>query len=93
MNIPGHMAKRIGEWRKKGGAVADVLDDLTKAHGEIYTLMARDNFPRFTKTQPFTDLLSEIGSYDASVASLVSDQDLTMLVQDGEGLAQAHLSA
>ena len=58
---------------------------MRKAQDEIYTLMARDNFPRFTKSQPFEDLLEEIGSYSETAATLVSDNDLTMLVQDGEG--------
>ena len=58
---------------------------MRKAQDEIYTLMARDNFSRFTKTQPFQDLLAEIGSYSDAVAQMVSDDDLTMLVQDGEG--------
>ena len=52
-----------------------------------------DNYARFVKTPKFEELLVDIGSYDASVASVVNEDDLTMLIQDGEGLAQAHLSA
>ena len=63
---------------------------MVEAQGEIYTLMARDNFPRFTKTEAFAELLKQIGSYDAAVTSLVSQEDLTMLVQDGESLAATH---
>ena len=79
-------------WYDADGAYDAVLKRITDAQGEIYTLMARDNFPRFTKSDAFAGLLVQIGSYDASVASLVSQEDLTMLVQDGEGLAQAHLT-
>ena len=124
VNIPSNMCKKITAWRKGDVQPAsEVLEDLAAAQNEVYTLMARDNFSRFTKTpvtlarlrvlnaafdvltdgetgaracvstQAFADLLVEIGSYDASVTSLVSNDDLTMLVQDGEGLAQAHLSA
>ena len=65
------------------------MQAIRKAQDEIYVLMARDNYPRFTKSQPFQDLLDAIGSYDAAVSELVSDKDLTMLVQDGEGMDAA----
>ena len=80
-------------WRKSGEPVSAVLPHLTSAQSEIYTLMSRDNYARFVKTPKFEELLVDIGSYDASVASVVNEDDLTMLIQDGEGLAQAHLSA
>ena len=43
--------------------------------------------------QAFAKLLAEFGAYDATVTSLISESDLTMLVQDGEGLGQSNLSA
>lgn len=94
VNIPSGQQKAIKAWRDSGPTgVTDFVKLLKAAQGEIYTLMARDNFPRFTKLGDFTALLSELGSYHTSVTELVSDSDLTMLVQDGEQLAAAHLSA
>ena len=71
----------------------ELLAALRKAQDEIYTLMARDNFPRFTKTAAFEDFLQEVGSYDQGLTKLVSDTDLTMLVQDGEGAENDQLEA
>ena len=93
VNIPSGMQRAIVAWRKSGEPVSAVLPHLTSAQSEIYTLMSRDNYARFVKTPKFEELLVDIGSYDASVASVVNEDDLTMLIQDGEGLAQAHLSA
>jgi len=85
VNIPGGLQKQIKE------AMSDAEFDVGKAmvfvkraQSEIYMLMSRDNLPRFVKSQPFLDLLKELGSYDASVTELVSENDLSMLVQDGE---------
>lgn len=86
VNIPGPLQKKLKDLDSKSDSDFDeLLKALRKAQDEIYTLMARDNFPRFTKTTPFEEFLKEIGSYDDAVTSLVSDNDLTMLVQDGEG--------
>ena len=86
VNIPGGLQKKIKALDEAVAAdFGELVSALKKAQDEIYVLMARDNFPRFTKTQAFEDLLSELGSYDAAVTELVSDNDLTMLVQDGEG--------
>jgi len=93
VNIPSHMQKKIIQWKNDDGSAADCLPLMLQAQTEIYTLMARDNFPRFIKSQAFSELLAELGSYDWSVASLVSNNDLTMLVSDGEGIAQANLAA
>ena len=87
------MQKKIIKWKEEGASAAEALPLMVQAQGEIYTLMARDTFPRFVKSKPWESLLVELGSYDASVTSLVSDNDLTMLVQDGENLVTANLSA
>jgi len=86
VNIPGILQKQIKA--SMDGADFDVpasLALLKRAQSEIYMLMSRDNLPRFVKSEPFLALLKEIGSYDASVTDLVSENDLSMLVQDGEG--------
>lgn len=111
VNIPSHQQKGIKamydsgalEWANplKGEAVEEMVGKMKDAQTEIYVLMARDNYPRFVKSSAFDELLSEVGSYDASVTELVSENDLTMLVQDGEGsgedgesnLMNAHLNA
>ena len=90
VNIPGPLQKKIKDL--DADPISDwaaVVQAIRKAQDEIYVLMARDNYPRFTKSQPFQDLLDAIGSYDAAVSELVSDKDLTMLVQDGEGMDAA----
>jgi len=86
VNIPGILQKQIKA--SMDGADFDVpasLALLKRAQSEIYMLMSRDNLPRFVKSELFLALLKEIGSYDASVTDLVSENDLSMLVQDGEG--------
>jgi len=83
VNIPGGQQKDIVA--SKDGPVDVLLKKIKVAQGEIYLLMARDNFPRFTKAQPFLDFMQDIGSYGASVKDVVAESDLTMLVQDGEG--------
>ena len=102
VNIPGFLQKAIKDMNDAGDAtaLADLVGKLKDAQTEIYVLMARDNFPRFVKSEPFSAVLEELGSYDASVTQLVSESDLTMLVQDGEGaseeeggLMSAHLNA
>ena len=97
VNINSKQQNNIKDWQGSGKGYSYVIEYMKEAQGEIYTLMARDNFPRFTKAQPFADLLVWIGSYATTDAmAFVSESDLTMLVQDGEGggeLAKAHLSA
>jgi len=88
VNIPGGLQKKIKDASDDSTTdFTDLMKLIKKAQDEIYVLMQRDNFPRFTKTQAFENLLKELGSYDEGVADLVSDNDLTMLVQDGEGHA------
>ena len=84
VNIPGGMQKAI-EAADKAGDAATLFEKMKDAQAEIYLLMARDNYPRFVKSKEFEDLLKEIGSYGDEVKDLVSEKDLTMLVQDGEG--------
>ena len=84
VNIPGPLQKEIVKADKEGD-VKSLYSNLRLAHKEIYQLMARDNYPRFIKGKDFEELLSDIASEGASVANLVSEQDLTLLVQDGEG--------
>lgn len=84
VNIPGGMQKAIIAAEKTGDAET-LFSEFRNAQGEIYLLMARDNWPRFVKTDEFQSLLDEIGSYGEDVKELVSESDLTMLVQDGEG--------
>jgi len=84
VNIPGKMQKEI-EAADKAKDLRTLFDKLRDAQAEIYLLMARDNWPRFIKSDPFAKLLADIGSYGEEVKGLVSEQDLMMLVQDGEG--------
>lgn len=92
VNIPGGMQKAILAAEKEKDAVT-FFDKMKDAQGEIYLLMARDNWPRFNKSKAFLDLLEEIGSYGEDVKDLVSEDDLTMLVQDGEGGGGGALNA
>jgi len=91
VNIPGGLQKAILDAEKAikdeemGVGMQKLYDKLRSAQGEIYLLMSRDNFPRFIKSDQFHKLLDEIGSYGEAVRALVSEQDLTLLVQDGEG--------
>jgi len=91
VNIPGGLQTEIlnlekgVEDKEMGKGLAKLYDKLRQAQGEIYLLMSRDNFPRFIKGEGFIKLLEEIGSYGESVKELVSEQYLTLLVQDGEG--------
>ena len=51
VNIPSAMCKKIAAWHASDGEASAVHDDMLAAQSEIYTLMARDNFPRFTKSE------------------------------------------
>jgi len=84
VNIPGGMQKEIIA-ADNAGQVTVLLEKLKDAQGELYLLMSRDNWSRFVKGKAFDEMLIEIGSYGESVVDLVSEEDLTMLVQDGEG--------
>jgi len=89
VNIPGGLQKKIsgfdagvplldpsgGRQENKQGLVPL----LKQAKREIYELMARDNFPRFKLSEPWTRLLGDIGVYDEGFLGQVADADLKAL--------------
>ena len=87
VNIPGKMREEL-EAACKADDLEAMSNKLRDAQDEIYLLMARDNWPRFTKTKPFEELLSDIGSY-ASMQRFVCEEDLMTLIQDCEGGGRA----
>lgn len=91
VNIPGGLQRAIIDAERaivdsnRGPATKELFEKMKEAQSEIYLLMARDNYSRFVKTDAFKNLLNELGAYGEGVKDLVSEQDLTLLVQDGEG--------
>lgn len=85
VNIPSELQKQLSSFNE---ASSDGHMDekwlrklLMKAQAEIYMLMSRDSLPRFVKSGPFQDLLTDMGSYSEVTAALISADSLAQLAQ------------
>jgi len=93
VNIPSELQKQLSSFNE---ASSDGHMDekwlrklLMKAQAEIYMLMSRDSLPRFVKSGPFQDLLTDMGSYSEVTAALISADSLAQLAQDGANSMEA----
>jgi len=87
VNIPSDLQKQLASFNE--GAIDEHTDEkwlkklLMKAQAETYMLMSRDSLPRFVKSAPFQAMLADMGSYSEVTASLISEENLAQLAQDG----------
>jgi len=72
VNIPDKMRKKLEKTIGAGETGMGLFHDARK---ELYTLMQRDNFRRFNRSEPFHNLLEEMGAYNVQGRISVTETD------------------